>query len=132
MTGSIKLKRAYAAPARGDGLRILVDRLWPRGISKDEAAIDHWCKELAPAPELRKWFGHDPERWTVFAQRYGRELSGKQDQLKALRSLARKNSVTFVYAAHDEAHNHAIVLRNVILGKTPTAAVKNKSKKTKQ
>lgn len=121
MSGTIKLKRAYDAPAHGDGVRVLVDRLWPRGVSKNDAAIDEWNREVAPSTELRKWFRHDPERWAEFGQRYADELLHKKKQLRELRALARKNTVTFIYAAHDEAHNHAIVLRNVLLRKRPTA-----------
>ena len=125
---SIKLKRAYAAPAPEDSVRILIDRLWPRGVSRKTAKIDQWCKEVAPDTELRRWFGHDPARWTEFVQRYANELSGRKEQLDALRTLARKHRVTLVYAAHDEMHNHAIVLRNVLLGKSPTAVNKNQLK----
>jgi uncharacterized protein YeaO (DUF488 family) len=131
MAGTIKLKRAYEAPNSADGVRILVDRLWPRGVSKDEAALDEWNKELAPSNELRHWFGHDPARWTEFGQRYAAELADKTEQLKALRALARKSTVTFVYGAHDETHNQAVVLRNVVLGKAPTAAMRSSAKTRK-
>jgi uncharacterized protein YeaO (DUF488 family) len=132
MAGTIKLKRAYEAPEPADGVRILVDRLWPRGVSKDDAALDEWNKDVAPSTELRRWFGHDPARWTEFGRRYADELSDKQEQLKTLRALARKNTVTLVYGAHDQMHNQAVVLRNVLLKKAPTAAVRNKSEVTKQ
>lgn len=132
MAANIKLKRAYEAPEPADGVRILVDRLWPRGVSKEDAALDDWHKDVAPSTELRRWFGHDPARWTEFGRRYADELSDKKEQLKTLRALARKNTVTLVYGAHDEVHNQAVVLRNVLLGKAPTAAVRNNSKAKKQ
>jgi len=110
----IKLKRAYEAPATSDGTRVLVDRLWPRGVKKTEAAIDYWMKELAPSTELRKWFGHDPDRWTEFRRRYSKEIREHRDELERLRDLARHGVVTLVYAAHDEAHNDAVVLREVL------------------
>jgi uncharacterized protein YeaO (DUF488 family) len=114
---NIKLKRAYDPPSPEDGARILVDRLWPRGISKEKAALDQWMKEIAPSTELRKWFGHDPKRWTEFRRRYAEELRQHPDLVAGLRSLARQSRITLVYAAHDEAHNDAIVLRDVLLGR---------------
>lgn len=111
----IKLKRAYEAPAKSDGMRILVDRLWPRGLSKARAAIDHWLKEVAPSNELRQWFGHDPERWPEFQKRYRAELKDNP-ALAELRTLTRKGTVTLVYAAKDELHNQAVVLRQVLDG----------------
>jgi uncharacterized protein YeaO (DUF488 family) len=117
----IRLKRAYEQPAAGDGLRILVDRLWPRGVSKAEAAIDRWEKEIAPTTELRKWFGHDPERWDEFRRRYTQELHKHADVLGELRELAGKAPITLVYSAHDEAHNDAVVLREVLLGRMAAA-----------
>jgi uncharacterized protein YeaO (DUF488 family) len=113
----IALKRAYEPAAPGDGTRVLVDRLWPRGVSKEAAAIDHWMKELAPSTELRKWFGHDPARWAEFRRRYTAELRQQADAVAQLRALARKGRVTLVYAAHDEEHNDAVVLRTVLLGR---------------
>jgi uncharacterized protein YeaO (DUF488 family) len=115
-TKNVKLKRAYESPSASDGTRVLVDRLWPRGVKKSEAAIDHWAKELSPSTELRKWFGHDPARWQEFRRRYSAELLQHPDQLDELRALARQGPTTLVYAAHDEAHNDAIVLRDVLLG----------------
>jgi uncharacterized protein YeaO (DUF488 family) len=120
--GDIRLKRAYEQPAAGDGVRVLVDRLWPRGVSKAEAAIDRWEKEIAPSTELRKWFGHDPERWAEFRQRFTQELHQHAAVLDELRQLAGKAPLTLVYSAHDEAHNNAVVLREVLLGRTTTAA----------
>ncbi|HNQ56452.1 MAG: DUF488 domain-containing protein [Candidatus Desulfobacillus denitrificans] len=111
----IKLKRAYETPAKSDGMRILVDRLWPRGLSKARAAIDHWLKEVAPSNELRQWFGHDPEKWPEFRKRYRAELKDNP-ALAELRDLSRKGTVTLVYSAKDELHNQAVVLRQVLDG----------------
>ncbi len=111
----VKLKQAYESPAADDGKRVLVDRLWPRGVKKTEAAIDHWMKELAPSTELRKWFGHDPARWEEFRRRYAAEINEHRDQLDRLRDLTREGAVTLVYSAHDEAHNDAVVLREILL-----------------
>ncbi len=116
-SANIKLKRAYEKPSPADGTRILVDRLWPRGVSKEKASLDGWMKEIAPSTELRKWFAHDPKRWEEFRRRYGEELRGHPERLEELRSLARKGTLTLVYAAHDEAHNDAVVLREVLLGR---------------
>jgi uncharacterized protein YeaO (DUF488 family) len=113
----IRLKRAYEAVADDDGARILIDRLWPRGVRKQDAAIKHWAKELSPSTELRKWFGHDPGRWQEFHRRYTKELSQHPQQLEELRALAREGPITLVYAAHDEEHNDAVVLREVLLGR---------------
>jgi len=112
---NIQLKRAYDPPEPTDGVRILVDRLWPRGVKKEDAAIDEWMKDIAPSTDLRKWFGHDPERWEEFCDRYAEEVGQHEDQLKQLRELARKGPITLVYSAHDEAHNDAVALRNFIL-----------------
>ncbi len=109
-----RLKRAYDPPTPEDGERILVDRLWPRGLRKSDAAIDRWPKDIAPSSELRRWFGHDPSRWVAFQERYRAEISGQTGRLDELRALARSGPVTLVYAARDEQHNHAIVLRNVL------------------
>jgi uncharacterized protein YeaO (DUF488 family) len=114
---NVKLKRAYAKAAPRDGARVLVDRLWPRGVTKNDAALDHWFKELAPSTPLRKWFAHDPARWPGFKRRYESEIRANRASLKALRELARKGTITLVYAAHDEAHNDALVLRDVLLGR---------------
>jgi uncharacterized protein YeaO (DUF488 family) len=111
----VKLKRAYESPAVGDGKRVLVDRLWPRGVRKTEAAIDYWMKELAPSTELRKWFGHDPARWDEFRRRYAAEVHEHRDELDQLRNLMQTGAVTLVYSAHDEAHNDAVVLREILL-----------------
>jgi uncharacterized protein YeaO (DUF488 family) len=113
---NVKLKRAYEPPAADDGMRILVDRLWPRGISKERAAIDQWMKESSPSTELRKWFGHDPARWNEFRRRYAKEVRQNTDLLDQLRSLARQGPITLIYSAHDEEHNDAVELRHLILG----------------
>ncbi len=112
---NVRLKRAYEPPAADDGTRVLVDRLWPRGVKKETAAIDHWVKELAPSTDLRKWFGHDPERWEEFRLRYAAEIRAHPQELERLRELARQGPVTLVYAARDELHNDAVVLRDVLL-----------------
>ncbi len=124
-TGSIpashvRLKRAYEPPAPADGTRILVDRLWPRGVRKVDAAIDRWMKEIAPSTALRQWFAHDPARWDEFRHRFVQELRQHTAELEELRALARRGTVTLVYAAHDEDHNDAVVLRDVLLAETGT------------
>ena len=110
----IHLKRVYEPPSRDDGVRILVERLWPRGLTKARAAVDLWIKDVAPSPDLRKWFGHDPARWKQFKQRYWSELKDKKDDVDLLRSKARERDVTFIYAAHDEEHNGALALKEFI------------------
>ncbi|MBX3484026.1 DUF488 domain-containing protein [Phenylobacterium sp.] len=115
LASHLRLKRAYEPPAPEDGLRILVDRLWPRGVSKARAALDEWIKEIAPSAELRKWFGHDPARWPEFQRRYRAELGRHGADLARIRALADKQTVTLVYSARDEAHNDAVVLRDVLL-----------------
>ena len=112
---NIKLKRAYEPPAAGDGMRILVDRLWPRGVKKATAAIDMWAKDVAPSTELRQWFGHETNRWEEFCRRYVAELGQKPDLIKELRALARSGQITLVFGAHDQTHNDAVVLRKVLL-----------------
>ena len=116
----IKLKRAYETVDSKDGARVLVDRLWPRGVSKENAALAQWMKEIAPTTGLRKWFGHDPARWEEFRGRYGKELQQNAELLSELRSLARQGPLTLVYSAHDESHNDAVVLRDVLLGRKVT------------
>jgi uncharacterized protein YeaO (DUF488 family) len=111
----IKLKRAYEPATRDDGIRILVDRLWPRGVKKADAAIDEWIKDIAPSTALRKWFGHDPDRWAEFRSRYAMEIRDHPEQLKRLRALARQGRITLVFSAHDEAHNDAVALRAFLL-----------------
>ncbi|HEY9521495.1 MAG TPA: DUF488 domain-containing protein [Methyloceanibacter sp.] len=116
-SANIRLKRAYEPPAANDGVRILVDRLWPRGVRKANAAINQWMKDIAPSTALRKWFGHDPARWEEFRRRYVEELGEHPEQLTRLRTLAREGRITLVYSAHDEQHNDAVVLRGVLLGR---------------
>jgi uncharacterized protein YeaO (DUF488 family) len=115
---NVKLKRAYDSAASGDGTRILIDRLWPRGVRKADAAIDLWAKDLAPSTALRKWFGHDPARWHEFRRRYAGEIHQHRDRLGELRALAQGGRITLVFAAHDEAHNDAVVLREILLGRS--------------
>lgn len=110
----IKLKRAYEAASRDDGLRILVERLWPRGVTKRKAKIDFWLKELAPSTELREWYRHDPARWPRFCQRYGAELKARPGILALLRHVTREKRVTFVYAASDEERNSAVILKDIL------------------
>jgi uncharacterized protein YeaO (DUF488 family) len=110
----IKLKRAYEEPARDDGERILVERLWPRGLTKLKAGIDLWLKEVAPSAELRRWFAHDPEKWDEFRQRYREELTHKGDLVGLLKRKAKAGTITLVYAARDEEHNGALVLQQFL------------------
>lgn len=112
---SIEIKRVYDPPDPDDGARVLVDRLWPRGIRKEDAAIDRWMKEIAPSTELRRWFGHDPERWDAFRRRYETELESQKEALDWLRDQADRGTLTLLYAAHDSEHNNAVVLREVLL-----------------
>src|SRR5581483_10442191 len=111
---NLSLKRVYDEPAEGDGTRVLVERLWPRGLSKERAHIDLWLKEVAPSHELRTWFGHDPEKWVEFRRRYEAELASGEAQraLSTLRDLARQGPLTLVFAAHDVQHTNAVVLRD--------------------
>jgi uncharacterized protein YeaO (DUF488 family) len=111
---TIRLKRAYEEPSEGDGTRILVERLWPRGVSKGEAAIDLWLKEVAPSTELRKWYGQDPDKWEEFRKRYRAELDVKAEVLDDLKRKIGEGPVTFVFAAKDEAHNSAVVLKEYL------------------
>ncbi len=112
---NVRLKRAYEPASRADGKRVLVDRLWPRGVKKTDAKIDEWMKEIAPSTGLRTWFAHDPERWAEFQRRYKKELKEHDDEIARLRAMAKKGRLTLVFAAHDEAHNDAVVLRDIIL-----------------
>jgi uncharacterized protein YeaO (DUF488 family) len=112
----VRLKRAYEAAESSDGLRVLVDRLWPRGVTREDAALDLWLKELAPSTGLRKWFGHDPARWPEFQRRYGEEVLEHPEAFEQLCDLARTQRVTLVFSAKDEDHNDAVVLRSLLLG----------------
>jgi len=114
----IRLKRAYEEPSKQDGLRILVERLWPRGVSKQKAEVDLWLKDLAPSTDLRKWFGHDPEKWDEFRRRYWSELREKGDLLKLLKHRTTEGNVTFVFAAKDVERNSAVALKEYLDEKT--------------
>ncbi len=111
----IRLKRAYEPPDRSDGTRVLIDRLWPRGVTKDKAAIDHWLRDVAPSTELRRWFGHDVGRWPEFQKRYTSELKHHAESIDDLLRLARRGPITLIYGARDEEHNDAVVLKRVLL-----------------
>lgn len=108
----IKIKRVYEEKSKQDGLRILVERLWPRGVKKEDANVDLWLKSLAPSTELRKWFDHDIEKWNDFCRRYAKELEGSADLLALLKHRAGEGNVTLVYSANDQEHNSAVVLRD--------------------
>jgi len=110
----IQLKRVYAAPAKRDGCRVLVDRLWPRGLSKQSAKVDYWIKDVAPSASLRKWFAHDPAKWAEFKKRYYRELKGNPEGVKQIRSLAKQGKVTLLFGARDEKHNNAVALKTYL------------------
>ena len=118
----IQTKRVYELPGKDDGARVLVDRLWPRGLSKDHAALTLWLKEIAPSEELRKWFDHDPERWEEFWRRYRAELAHNETALHQLRALAREGRVTLLYAAHDTEHNNAVVLAGYLRDHSQTGS----------
>ncbi len=110
----ITIKRIYEPYDKNDGFRILVDRLWPRGMSKEKAHIDLWLKEIAPSTELRKWFNHDPEKWIEFEKRYKAELKKQDAHIQQILEYAHKETVTLMYAAHDEKHNEAVVLEKYL------------------
>jgi uncharacterized protein YeaO (DUF488 family) len=110
----IKLKRVYEEPSPTDGTRILVDRLWPRGLTKEKARVDLWLKEVAPSNELRKWFAHDPAKWSEFKTRYRAELKQNPDQVAALKHATAKGTATLLFGAKDEEHNEAIVLKELL------------------
>ncbi len=112
---AIRIRRIYEPASRSDGVRVLIDRLWPRGLKKQDAHIDQWLKELAPSTRLRKWFGHRPERWDEFRIRYTLELGKQVVNLRELRGLARRRRVTLLYSAHDMEHNDAVALRDVLI-----------------
>lgn len=111
---NIKIKRVYEKPAKDDGSRILVDRLWPRGLTKEKASIDLWLKEIAPSTELRKWFGHDPDKWDRFRGRYETEIRHQNDLIEILKEKAGQGTITLIYAARDEKHNEAQVLKQYL------------------
>ncbi|TGS71578.1 DUF488 domain-containing protein [Mesorhizobium sp. M3A.F.Ca.ET.201.01.1.1] len=116
MAFEIAVKRIYEAPDKADGQRVLVDRIWPRGVAKKDAALALWLKEIAPSDALRKWFGHDPERWAEFQKRYWAELDRNEEAVSELRGLLRNGKVTLLYGAHDEAHNNAVALAEYLRG----------------
>lgn len=111
---AVRMKRAYEPAVRGDGYRVLIDRLWPRGVSKEEAQLDEWARELAPSAELRRWFGHEPARFDEFRRRYSKELVAHDDKVRELRRRAREGTLTLVYAARDREHNDAVVLADLL------------------
>lgn len=112
---NIALKRAYEPPSAEDGVRVLVERLWPRGVKKEALQLHDWLKDVSPSPELRKWFSHDTSKWDEFARRYKAELEKQTEHVGALVDLCRHQKVTFVYAARDPDHNSALILRDVVL-----------------
>ncbi|MGA7831276.1 MAG: DUF488 domain-containing protein [Terracidiphilus sp.] len=114
---NIRIKRAYEEPDGEDGTRILVDRLWPRGLTKEKAKVDLWLKDVAPSTELRKWFAHDPAKWAEFRSRYLDELKKNKEQLSLLREEAMKGAVTLVYGAKDQQHNEAVILQKLLTAK---------------
>lgn len=111
---ALRVKRVYDEPASDDGFRILVDRLWPRGLSKDKAHVDLWLKEIAPSNDLRKWFAHDPEKWDEFRRRYHDELAERRELVEQVRQQMKQGPVTLLYSAKDEAHNQAVALRDFL------------------
>lgn len=111
---TLRLKRVYESAGDDDGKRILVDRLWPRGLSKDEAKVDLWLKAVAPSPDLRRWFGHDPEKWAEFRRRYRQELEGNVAAIDELKKAIGRSKATLLYGARDQEHNHAVVLKAFI------------------
>ena len=110
----MRIKRIYDQPDKEDGTRILVDRLWPRGLTREKARIDLWLKNIAPSNELRKWFGHDPEKWTEFRKRYHDELKKNDEQVSLLKDRMKKGEVTLVYSASDKEHNQAVALKEFL------------------
>lgn len=115
---TIQLKRVYELPQASDGKRVLIDRLWPRGLSKEKAKVDLWFKDIAPSTELRKWFGHDPAKWNEFKKRYHEELKGNSEVVSKMVDMLKNGKVTLVYGAKDEEHNDAVVLKDYLEKKT--------------
>ncbi len=111
---SVRVKRVYDKPAKTDGRRVLVDRVWPRGLTKGEAELDEWLKEIAPSTRLRKWFGHDPARWNEFKRRYSAELEAQREEVEQLAQKAKKRKVTLLFAAKDVEHNNAVALKEFL------------------
>jgi len=110
----IKIKRIYEVPSKDDGFRVLVDRLWPRGVSKEKAKLDLWLRDIAPSDAVRKWFGHREERWEEFKKRYFKELKEKKEPVEQLKTMNKKGVVTLLYTAKDEARNNAVVLKDLL------------------
>ena len=113
----LKIKRIYDPPSRADGKRVLVDRLWPRRMKKEEARIEEWMRGISPSDELRKWFSHEPSKWRDFSTRYKKELKDKQELVEKLRDYSREGIVTLLYSAKDKEHNNAVVIKEVVEGK---------------
>jgi uncharacterized protein YeaO (DUF488 family) len=113
----VRIKRVYEQPGTEDGMRILIDRLWPRGLTKEKASVTLWLKEIAPSTELRKWFGHDPDKWKAFEARYRAELTKNEQQVALLRQKIKKCPVTLLYGAKDQEHNEAVVLQKYLIEK---------------
>lgn len=111
---NIQIKRVYEEPNRTDGQRVLIDRLWPRGLTKEKAKVDLWLKDIAPSTQLRQWFGHDPSKWNEFKKRYHNELRGNIPAVSKLEDLTKKGKVTLIYGAKDEEHNDAVVLKEYL------------------
>ena len=112
---TIEIKRIYDTPKKSDGFRILVDKLWPRGVKKEDAAIDLWLKEIAPSDSLRKWFNHEPQKWPEFQKRYAKELADKQDLIDSIKEKAEQTTVTLLFASREIKHNNAVALLNIII-----------------
>jgi uncharacterized protein YeaO (DUF488 family) len=124
----LRIKRVYEAPARDDGVRVLVDRLWPRGLSKEKADVEIWAKDVAPSTELRKWFGHDPAKWEEFRKRYRAELDANPEAVAEVRALLEKHAnATLLFAAHDEKHANAVVLAEYLRGHAPRPRRKSRA-----
>ena len=114
MKTSVSIKRVYALPEKSDGFRVLIDRLWPRGLSKEKAKVDLWLKEIAPSTELRKWFNHEPEKWKQFEKKYRDEIKKNPEALQVLKSKMKEGKLTLVYGAKEERYNDAVVLQNLL------------------
>jgi uncharacterized protein YeaO (DUF488 family) len=121
----IKLKRAYEPAAADDGIRFLVERLWPRGVKKTSLRLDAWLKDVAPSAALRHWFGHDPKKWQEFRRRYFQELDANAEAWAPILQAARRGRVTFVYSSHDREHNNAVALREFLEAKIRTTAARD-------
>jgi uncharacterized protein YeaO (DUF488 family) len=125
----VQIKRIYEPAKRSDGMRVLVDRIWPRGVRKEDADIAFWLKDIAPSTELRVWFGHDPKRWSVFRTKYRKELAHNDEAVGELLTIAGGKPLTLVYAAHDTKHNHAIVLAEFLAKRPKPAASRTRARK---